>query len=249
MSMKAIIIDDERKGREALRKLLEKYASEVEICATADNIHDGYHLIKEHHPDVVFLDVEMPNGSGFDLLEKFDELSFEVVFTTAYDSYALKAIKVHALDYLLKPIDLDELVQAVENVRKAMQTKPVVNRYAEFLTARKLEFTGKIPLAVKEGIVYITVSEIIRVESDGGYSTFYTTDQKFYVTSRNLKEYEDMLPVKEFFRIHKSHLINMKRVKKFLRVDGYHVEMEDGSTVEISRRKKDEFLQLMNELS
>lgn len=198
---------------------------------------------------MLFLDVEMPNGSGFELLEKFDELSFEVVFTTAYDSYALKAIKVHALDYLLKPIDLDELAQALENVRKALQNKPTVNRYSEFLTARKLEFTGKIPLAVKEGIVYITVSEIIRVESDGGYSTFFTADQKFYVTSRNLKEYEDMLPTKEFFRIHKSHLINMKRVKKFLRVDGYHVEMEDGSTVEISRRKKDEFLQMMNELS
>ena len=247
--MKAIIIDDERKGRETLQKMLEKYGTDVEICATASNIHDGYILICDHRPDVVFLDVEMPNGTGFELLEKFDEVSFEVVFTTAYDSYALKAIKVHALDYLLKPIDLDELAQTLENIRRAMQAKPTVNRYSEFLTARKLEFTGKIPLSVKEGIVYITVSEIIRVESDGGYSTFYTGDGKFYVTSRNLKEYEDMLPVKEFFRIHKSHLINMKRVKKFLRVDGYYVEMEDGSTVEISRRKKDEFLQLMNELS
>lgn len=247
--MKAIIIDDERKGRETLQKLLEKYAADVEVCATAANIGEGYELIRRHSPDVVFLDVEMPNGSGFELLEKFDELSFEVVFTTAYDNYALKAIKVHALDYLLKPIDLDELAQAVENVRKALEAKPTVNRYAEFLTARKLGFTGKIPLAVKEGIVYVTVSEIIRIESDGGYSTFYTADQKLYVTSRNLKEYEDLLPVREFFRIHKSHLINMKRVKKFLRVDGYHVEMEDGSTVEISRRKKDEFLQFMNELS
>lgn len=246
--MKAIIIDDERKGREILQKLLERYCPEVQIVSMASNLEEGYLQITQNEPDVVFLDVEMPTGSGFELLEKFDEVSFEVIFTTAYDNYALKAIKFHALDYLLKPIDIDELKQAVENARKRVENKPAENRYTEFVSARKLEFTGKIPLTVKEGIVFVSVSDIIRVESDGGYSSFHTGDGKVYVASRNLKEYEEILPAKEFFRIHKSHLINMRRVKKFLRVDGYFVEMEDGSTVEISRRKKDEFLMMMNAL-
>lgn len=247
--MRAVIIDDEKKGRETLQKLLENYCREVEVAGMASNIDEGYELLKKQEPDVVFLDVEMPTGSGFELLEKFDEVPFQVIFTTAYDSYAVKAIKFHALDYLLKPIDIDELRAAVDNMQKLMLHKPSENRYTEFVTARKLEATGKIPLVVKEGIVYITVSEIVRIESDGGYSIFYTVGDKKYVASKNLKEYEDILPGKEFFRIHKSHLINMRKVKKFIRVDGYFVEMEDGSTVEIARRKKDEFLQMMNELS
>ncbi|MGZ4157620.1 MAG: LytR/AlgR family response regulator transcription factor, partial [Bacteroidia bacterium] len=204
---------------------------------------------KKHEPDIVFLDIEMPNGNGFSLLQRFEEITFQLIFTTAYENYAIAAIRHHALDYLLKPIDIDELKAAIKNASTAIKNKPAVNRYSDFINERKADITSRIALPIKDGIVYLTLSEIIRVESDGSYSTFYNSDGKKYVVSKNLKEYEDILPTREFFRSHKSHLINIKKVKKYLRTDGYFAEMEDGSVIEISRRKKDEFLQLMTEIA
>ncbi len=246
--MRAIIIDDEKKGREILKSLIETYCKEVEIIVQACNAEEGYELIQKHEPDVVFLDVEMPSGDGFSLLERFDEITFQIVFTTAFDDYAIKAIKFHALDYLLKPIDIDELRVAVENVKKALQEeRGTNNRYMEMLQSRK-ENTGKLALPIKDGIVYLSISEIIRVESDGAYSIFYTDCGKKHLSSKNLGEYEDILPGFGFFRVHRSHIVNVKKVKKFIRSDGNFIEMEDGSRVEIARRKKDEFLEMMNQI-
>ncbi|HRG53935.1 MAG TPA: response regulator, partial [Bacteroidia bacterium] len=184
--MRAIIIDDEKKGREILKSLIETYCKEVEIIVQACNAEEGYELIQKHEPDVVFLDVEMPSGDGFSLLERFDEITFQIVFTTAFDDYAIKAIKFHALDYLLKPIDIDELRVAVENVKKALQEeRGTNNRYMEMLQSRK-ENTGKLALPIKDGIVYLSISEIIRVESDGAYSIFYTDCGKKHLSSKNL---------------------------------------------------------------
>jgi two-component system LytT family response regulator len=246
--MKAIIIEDEKKGREILQKLLNDYCGDVEVVATAADAEEGYEMIRRHAPDLVFLDIEMPGGNGFELLEKFDEINFHIVFTTAYDSYALKAIKFHALDYLLKPIDIDELCAAVAHAQKILN-RPQPVQYREFIETRKLDYNGRISLPVKEGLIYVKLSDIVRIESDGGYSTFYILDGSRHIVSRNLKDYEDILPADSFFRVHKSHLINIRRVKKYLRNDGYFVEMEDGSTIEIARRKKDEFLQAMSDLS
>lgn len=246
--MRAIIIDDEKKGREILKSLIETYCKEVEIIAQASNADEGYEMIQKHEPDVVFLDVEMPSGDGFSLLERFDEITFQIIFTTAFDDYAIKAIKFHALDYLLKPIDIDELRVAVENVKKALQGEQGVdNRYMEMLQSRK-ENTGKLALPIKDGIVYLSISEIVRVESDGAYSIFYTDCGKKHLSSKNLGEYEEILPSFGFFRVHRSHIINVKKVKKFIRSDGNFIEMEDGSRVEIARRKKDEFLEMMNQI-
>lgn len=246
--MRAIIIDDEKKGREILKSLIETYCKEVEIIAQASNADEGYEMIQKHEPDVVFLDVEMPSGDGFSLLERFDEITFQIIFTTAFDDYAIKAIKFHALDYLLKPIDIDELRVAVENVKKALQGEQSVdNRYMEMLQSRK-ENTGKLALPIKDGIVYLSISEIVRVESDGAYSIFYTDCGKKHLSSKNLGEYEEILPSFGFFRVHRSHIINVKKVKKFIRSDGNFIEMEDGSRVEIARRKKDEFLEMMNQI-
>jgi two-component system LytT family response regulator len=246
--MRAIIIDDEKKGREILKSLIETYCKEVEIIVQACNAEEGYELIQKHEPDVVFLDVEMPSGDGFSLLERFDEITFQIVFTTAFDDYAIKAIKFHALDYLLKPIDIDELRVAVENVKKALQEeRGTNNRYMEMLQSRN-ENTGKLALPIKDGIVYLSISEIIRVESDGAYSIFYTDCGKKHLSSKNLGEYEDILPGFGFFRVHRSHIVNVKKVKKFIRSDGNFIEMEDGSRVEIARRKKDEFLEMMNQI-
>jgi two-component system LytT family response regulator len=247
--MKAIIIDDEKKGREILKSLIENYCKQVEIIAQAGSANEGYEMIKAHEPDVVFLDVEMPNGDGFSLLERFEEIKFQVIFTTAFDDYAVKAIKFHALDYLLKPVDIDELRLAVAHVEKALQSKQTQeNKYQELILSRKMEHSGKLALPIKDGIIYLSISEIVRIESDGAYSIFYTTCGKKHLSSKNLGEYEEILPALGFFRIHRSHMINVKKVKKFIRGDGNFVEMEDGSLVEIARRKKDEFLQFMNSI-
>jgi two-component system, LytTR family, response regulator len=243
--MKAIIIDDEKKGREILHTLIQQYCEEVEVLGSAENSEKAYELIIKNKPDVIFLDIEMPDGDGFSLLERFDDIPFQVIFTTAYDQYAIKAIKYHALDYLLKPFAIEDLQSALSNVRKFAQSDIIKNRYIDFLAAHRLTFSGRVALPIKDGVIYLMICDIIRIESDGSYSTFYTNDGQ-YMVSKNLKEYEDLMP-SEFFRVHKSHLINIKKVKKYLRTDGYFAEMQDGSKVEISRRKKDEFLQIMND--
>jgi len=245
--MKAIIIDDEKKGREILSKLVHDYCSGVDVLAMAASADEGYELIRRHAPDLVFLDIEMPGGSGFDLLGRFEEPAFHVIFTTAYDGYALKAIKFHALDYLLKPVDIDELRAAVDHVQR-ISSPAAPGRYNELIRARRLEQDNRIALPVREGLVYVTVSDIVRITSDGGYSTFFVADGNQYIVARNLKDYEDLLPADLFFRVHKSHLINVRKVKKYLRTDGYFVEMSDGSIIEIARRKKDEFLQIMTNI-
>lgn len=243
--MKAIIVDDERKGRDYLQHLIQNYCADVAVVAQAANITTGVEVIKTHSPDLVFLDIEMPNGNGFDLLNQFETINFQIIFTTAFDHYALKAIKHHALDYLLKPVDIDELKKAVEQAKKQSQLTPSENRYTKLAIERKSHFAGKLALPVKDGTAFVSIPDIVRIESDGSYSTVYTSDGCKYVVSKNLGEYEDLLAVNNFFRIHKCHLVNTKKVKKYLRQDGYFVEMDDGSVVEISRRKKDEFLKMM----
>lgn len=245
--MKAIIVDDEKNGVKVLKKLIKNYCPEIQVIANADNIEDAFKIIQSLQPDLVFLDIEMPNGNGFELLKKFDQINFQIIFTTAFDGYAIKAIKYHAIDYLLKPIDIDELKLAVESATKNQKEKPKENKYLKFVQEQKLQIANKIAVPVKDGMLFITINDIVRIESDGSYSTFYMTDLNKIVVSKNLKEYEDTLPANDFFRTHKSHLINLKYVKKYLLGNGHFVEMNDGSKVEIARRKKDEFFKLMVE--
>lgn len=240
--MKTIIIDDERKGRELLAKLLADHCPGVEVRATAADVEQAIELIRLHKPQLVFLDIEMPGSTGFSIFDHAHEANFEVIVTTAFNQYALQAIKHHVFDYLLKPIDVDELKKAVEAVKqktgdvKAEAQKP----------SKRLAPGGKLGIAMRDGIVYCTVKDIIRIESDGSYSTVYLADGKRCVASKGLGEYEELLPLGDFFRVHKSHLINVQKVRKYIRTDGNFLEMEDGSVIEIARRKKDEFLQLMS---
>ncbi|MEM9686045.1 MAG: LytTR family DNA-binding domain-containing protein, partial [Bacteroidota bacterium] len=245
--MNAIIVDDEKKGREILHKLIKDYCPEISVQALAANADQAYELIKKHKPDILFLDIEMPGGDGFYLLEKFQTIPFQVIFTTAYDNYAIQAIKHQAFDYLLKPIDIDELKATIANVKKSVESRAVSPTHSVTPEFRQ-QLTGRIALPVQDGVIYLIVADILRIESDGSYSVFYTSNGKKHIVSKNLKVYEDLLPATVFFRVHKSHLINMRKVKKYLRTDGYFAEMEDNSIVEISRRKKDEFLQRMNSL-
>lgn len=241
--MKACIVDDEKKGRDTLQKLLEEYCKDVEIVGQADSVDTAFQCINTVHPDLVFLDVEMPRGSGFELLKRFEKVSFKTIFVTAHNHYAIKAIKFSAVDYLLKPVDVDELVNAVGRVRNS----PAVQQANYFGLFENLENnrTGKLAVPVKDGVAFIHANDIIRMQADGSYTHIYTMTEK-YTASRNIKEYEDMLQDMHFFRAHHSHLINLIHVKHFSRVDGYFALMSDGSSVEVSRRKKDHFLQLMN---
>lgn len=246
--MKAVIVDDEKKGREILKKFIETYCSQVQVCGLAANADEAYDLIQQNTPEIVFLDIQMPNGDGFDLLERFTSIHFHLIFVTAHDHYAIKAIRHYALDYLLKPIDINELRRAVQRAMDMPRPKASENRYAGLVASRRVKYSGRITVPVKEGMIYLSVSDIIHIESDLGCSVIYTVDGKKYVVAKNLVEFADILPESDFFRIHKSHLINTHMVKKYIRTDGLFVEMSDGSRVEVARRKKEEFLKFMDEM-
>ncbi len=219
------------------------------MVGEANNITEAYSLINKHKPDLVFLDIEMPYGSGFDLLEKFNPVPFEVIFVTAFEDYALRALKLSATDYLLKPIEEKELNIAIE---KAIhhKIKYPANYFKDlghhYQTPNKLE---KIAIPSHEGIVYVPIEDIIRCESEKGYTRFYTKDKKKFLVSRTLGEYEQVLSDFGFFRIHYSHIVNLHFVEKYQKGRGGSVIMQDQKEIEVSVRRKDEFLEQMKSLS
>jgi len=240
--IKAIIVDDEKRGRETLQNLVAKYTSNVEIIDMAESAKDGIDLINKIKPDLVFLDIEMPHGSGFDLLESFKgDINFEVIFTTAFDQYAIQAIKFAALDYLLKPIDIEELQEAIKRVEQQMGAAGSSKNFEVFLENLK-GITKKIALPTGNGISFIETSDIIRCEASGNYTCFYLKSKEKILVSKTLKEFEDILGEQDFYRVHNSHLVNLIHVVKYVKLGGDMVVMDDGSQIEISRRKKDGFL-------
>lgn len=242
--IKACIIDDEKKARDILQNLLEHYCKEVEIIGHADSVDKGYQFILDNKPELVFLDVEMPRGSGFELLKKFEEVPFKTIFVTAHNHYAIKAIKFSAIDYLLKPVDVDELIVAVNRVINS-SNHTNAQQYSMLIDNLDTNKNSKIAVPVKDGVSFIDPNDIIWMQADGSYTYIFTDKDKFTAT-KNIKEYEDLLSDRNFFRVHNSYLINLKHVKHFSRVDGYFAIMCDGSQVEVSRRRKDQFLHLMN---
>ena len=245
--IKAIVVEDEKMSRETLHRLLEKYCPTVEVVADADGYRKGVEEIRKHNPDVVFLDIQMPDGSGFRLLDELKEISFEVIFTTAFDQFAIKAIKYSALDYLLKPIIPQDLVEAVqrvekkkeENARKRMlETSPESMRLQE-------ERNPKIVLSTSEMIHVIRVDDILRCESDNYYTYFYFVDGRKLLVSKTLKENEELLSQHNFIRPHKSHLVNIKYIKSYIRQEGGYILMNDGTRIPVSRRKKDKIMEII----
>lgn len=248
--IKAIIVDDELGARESLSKMLEKNCSSVQIVAKADSMLSAYEAIINLHPDLVFLDIEMPNGNAFDLLEKIKEIDFDIIFTTAYDHYAIKAIKFSAIDYILKPIDPEELLQAVKRYEeKSGQKNMLDKKFKTLLNNLKPENKlKKVGIPDGDGLIFINLADIIRCDSDGNYTFFILTSGKKIVASRTLGEYEQLFADDNFFRIHRSHLINLQHVKKYLKGEGGYVIMSDNSQVEVSRRNKNDFLQKLAQI-
>jgi two-component system LytT family response regulator len=238
--IKSLIVDDEKNSRELLKNLLEKNCPlDIEIVGLAENIDKAEAIVRSQNPQLIFLDIELSGNTGFDLLEKIQDLKFDVIFTTAFDHYALRAIKYSALDYLLKPIDLDELKLAIEKIKAKQNKETSLNQLQLLLQNFKQPDNNlnKISLPTIHGHEIIYLKDIIRLESEDHYTTFFTIHNKKYMVSSTLRHYEEMLPQDKFFRLHNSHIINTDHVSRITK-EGF-VMMVDGSTVEVSRRKKD----------
>ncbi|MDO8999209.1 MAG: LytTR family DNA-binding domain-containing protein [Bacteroidota bacterium] len=242
--IKALIVDDEEKSRVTLNSLLTMYCPTVEVIDLCDSVNSALISIANQKPDLVFLDVEMPFHNGFTLLEKIKNPKFEVIFTTAYDHYAIKAIKYSALDYLLKPIDSDDLKAAIAKVEGYKPSSAISDSKFELLLSN-LKVKGnnaKIAVPTFEGLQMVNAADIIKCSADESYTHITLINNTKITVSRLLKEYEELLSDLNFFRVHNSSLINLAHVTKYIKGEGGYVVMSDGSSVEVSRRKKNELL-------
>lgn len=243
--MKAIIVDDEIRGAQSLQKILQHIAPDIEVTALAHSGAEGIEAIRLHNPSLVFLDIQMPDMTGFDMLQKVAKINFSVVFTTAYDEFALKAFRFAAVDYLLKPIDIDDLSVAIEKVKLL---------HADNATEKKSEPLGKLfsqlhkpgdkklALPTSDGLLFVPVEEVISLEAASNYTFFFTEKNGKIVVSKTLGDFEDILESNDFFRVHNSHLINLHKIEKYVKGDGGYVIMKTGANIEVSRRRKDEFM-------
>ena len=256
-NLRAVIIDDEANARQALTNMLQFVAPEVVICGEAKNVDLGIELINTEKPNLVFLDIQMPGKTGFDLLSSFDKLDFGVIFTTAYQEYALKAFRFSAIDYLLKPIDPDELQEAVKKYKGmiAEVDKKQLEILQEHLASptiienktRKPNLNQRIALPSSEGVHFINLSDIIQCESLGSYTKFHLMNGQKIVVSKLLKDYEEILDNFHFFRVHQSNIINLEHIKRYVKGDGGQIWMVDNAEIEVSRRRKEEFLALLSD--
>lgn len=242
--MKCIIVDDEILVAGNLVMLLNRYCPEVEILAVAHSSKEAEIQIRDKGPDLVFLDVEMPYGNGFDLLKRFDKIDFGVIFVTAFDHYAIKAIKVSAIDYLLKPIDINELVAAVSKAQKQLKSKSVnqgLNLLLNNLAQPSIKLQ-KLTLPTMDGMIFVNIDDILYCKSDGNYTSFQLLNGQSPLVTRQIGTYEDLLPEPLFCRIHRQYIINVNQVSKYIKGRGGYVVMSDGKVIDVSVRKKEDFL-------
>jgi two-component system, LytTR family, response regulator len=241
--IKALIIDDESDSREVIRTILEEYCPSVEVVGEADNAETAYKMIATLEPNLLFLDIQMQPETGLDLLKKFDHYNFEVIFITAWNKYAIDAIKFHALDYLLKPIDIDDLINAVNKAGEKLSVSSENKRLKKMVSNINL-----IGITMSDGIEFTAVDSIIRCEANGFYTWFMINNDKKILATKNLKKFEEQLSGYPFFsRVHSSHLININFLKKYFKGESYLL-MKDGSRVPVSRTYKNDFVEKLGEL-
>ncbi len=243
--IKAILVDDEKGALETLSGMLNLFCKDVQILGKASSANEARSLIKEFNPDLVFLDIRMPYENGFDLLESIGNHTFHVVFTTAYNNYALKAIKFSALDYLLKPINVEELQRAVSKVSKIVINKEQYNVFKAHQLNSKHE---QIVLPHKNGFQVVNYNEILRFEGDRNYTNVYFLNGKQFLVAKTLKEYEELLKDHNFFRVHQSNIINIKCVKGYIKGRGGKIQLIDNTEVDLARSRKKEFLTIFKSL-
>lgn len=243
--LKAIIVDDEDLARKNLEFLLKDFCPQVEVVHMANGAKSATEYLKSNSVDIMFLDIEMPNGSGFDLLESLESIDFKIVFITAYHEYALKAFRYSAVDYILKPIDPEELERAVSKASKSgvPESKEKIELLIENME-RKGEMLNKIALPSMEGLQFVNLDEIIYCESEDNYTQFFLTNGKKIMVSKTIKHFEELLDEGKFFRVHRSNIINLEYIDRYVKGEGGYVVMKQGPRVPVSRRRKEAFLQL-----
>ena len=242
--IKCLIVEDDLLSKEIVQDIIIENFEKLQIVGSAQNIEEAKSKIEEFNPDLILLDVELPDGNSLMLLDHFKDRNFQVIFITSHDNYALEAFKYSAVDYILKPIDIEALKKAVKKViSKRRETE---NQFKlEFLMnnlSRNNNENAKIALPSAEGLHFVRIKDIIRCQAESNYTHIYLLDGEELIISRSLKEFEEILPSHSFYRVHKSHLINLNYIKKFIKHDGGNVIMEDGSSIAVATRKKDKFL-------
>jgi len=242
--IKAIIIDDEKSAREVLINLLSRFFSHVKIIAQAESIEQGIKVINENKTDIVFLDIEMPLGNSFDILENVNNTDFEIIFITAHDKYALEAFKFSAIDYLLKPIKIKDIKIALEKFEKYRLPLKKNNKKIKVLIDNLNNDINKIVLPTINGFDVIDIKDIIRLKGERNYTNFILSDERKILVSKTIKEFEELLSKYNFFRVHQSYIINISHVIKFYKRQGGEIEMSDGKIIPVSRSKKDKFLKI-----
>jgi len=244
----AILIDDIEQARMTLKRDLQEYAQDVDVIGEASGVVEGAKLLKRMQPDIVFLDIQMQDGSGFDLLDLLPEIPFKIIFITASDAHAIKAFRYAAIDYLLKPVDPDELLQAL-NRYKSHKTNEQ-QKYDLLADSIKNHHkpSERLALHSHEKIHIVSIAEIVRCESSTNYTIFYFQDKRELVVTKSLKEFEDLLYDHKFFRVHHSHLVNARFIREFVKSEGGHLIMQNGVSVPVSTRKKAEVIKMLDEL-
>ena len=245
--MKAIIVDDEKESRTVLRKIISTYCTDIRIIGEASTVEDAYVLMVNQLPDVVFLDIEMPYGTGFDLLKRFDAISFEVIFTTAFDKYALKAIKCCALDYLLKPISIEELLAAIRKLKSRKEIGDRDERFLHFLKNMENQYqkSNKIALPMKDAVEFVPISSIIYCKAEGNYTLIIFKDRPQSLITRKIKHFEDLLTAYEFLRVHNSYIVNTQYIWKYVKTEGGTLLLDNKAEIPVSRRKKEALLKTL----
>ena len=243
--IRAIIIEDEKSCSDSLKNILHNNAQDIEIVAESDNVITSVELIQKLRPDLLFLDINLTDGLGFEVLNRTNYCEFRVIFLTAHDNYAITAFRYNALDYLLKPIDADQVLQAIERVRRQPTFFSAFEERFQALLTNTQHERKKIALPTLEGITMLNINDIVHCSSEGSYTSFFTINGKRIVVSRPIKEYDELLSPYNFFRTHKSHLVNLNYVEQFLREDGGVLIMTDSSRIEVSRRRKDLLIEIL----
>ena len=246
--MNAVIVDDEATVRNTIKSLLNENFPDIKILATAGSIQEGYETIINNKPDLLFLDIELPDGTGFDLLKKFSQVPFKIIFVTGHHEYALDAIKVSALDYVLKPIDTDELCRAVEKAREVInqqEQRLKLQALSENLLGKKV--LKRIILHTSDHLQIVSVSDIVRAEADSNYTSFTLSDGKHILVSRTIKEFESLLSASGLIRVHQSHLVNINYIDRFIKKDGGFLLLKDNTKVPVSPILKKQVLKALTE--
>lgn len=242
--LSAIIIDDEPNAVNLLALRLSQHCPQIEVVATSTDSIEGVAAIKKYRPAIVFLDIEMPQMNGFQVLEAVGEVAFSLVFVTAYDRFALKAFKYSALDYLLKPIDTQELITTIQKIEKQQQTKPQQIQYLQQQwngTAKALP--ERIALPYQNGVAFVAVQDILYCEADDRYTRFYLADGQHYLVTKVLRDIQELLEERDFLRVHRQYLINLNRIKKFVKGEGSYIVMDNEQSIPVSRGQKDRLME------